>query len=183
MGMSKIKLTASNSQLGPTESLSGSARYTMPAASMATNAVQRGSRTCPSVLEDGIRCLRLLGRFLAHDVQVHNLTVRTFHLKHFAIESGGKFFPRAPAEKHRGASVGVARVNRSSQAHGNLPTVRIFRMLGVSRELVDRDDGRRLVPFVRALRIGEHRCHCHEAQQRHPQYLHGRSSPKIEKQV
>src|SRR5271157_2903007 len=125
MGISKTKMTASNSQLGPTESLSGSARYTMPAASMATNAVQRGSRTCRSVLEDGIRCLRLLGCFLADDVQVHDLSIRTLHLKHFAIESGGKFFPRAPAEEHGGVSIGVARVDRVPQAHGNLVAVGI----------------------------------------------------------
>src|SRR6202522_1402952 len=43
MGTIKTKITASNPQPGPTDSRSGSEKYTPPAASIATKAGQRGS--------------------------------------------------------------------------------------------------------------------------------------------
>src|SRR5271169_5816003 len=49
-GISSTKIIASNPQLGPSESGSGSAKYKNAAAIMATNAGQRGSRVTGLVI-------------------------------------------------------------------------------------------------------------------------------------
>src|SRR5580704_16243002 len=64
MGIINTKTTTSSNQLGPSDRRSGNARYTPPAATIATNAGQRGSRIILPVM------------VLARDAPVEFSTVR-----------------------------------------------------------------------------------------------------------